>query len=237
MNMRTPFLLFFLFCFRASAALETRIHDFGDSSPALVEKQIRFFVPEKHRVSMNKAAGQVIVVAEPAIQERVAAMLKEMAKPEVKLRLTIRHNRDEILVEIHDGLPITLPVSSTPPADVERAARAMLPPGKSDLPIFGTVLRTNVKLLREDPAVARLQIVPTVLFGKEPPYEVVQYKKLRSDVLMTTTEYVDLPQKLSTHHFYPGFLRTQPHPDHPSKPIALLLSFEQVKPEEEKANE
>jgi hypothetical protein len=140
--------------------------------------------------------------------------------------LWIRHNRDVREVDLRDGVPLNLPVSDQPPSSLVRRGRGMLPPGRRNIPATGSVLRIHVKLLREDPAVARLRVVPTLLFGAEKPYDVVRFDRLQTDVLLNTQDYLDLPRALSGHRFYTEFLRTQPHPDHPPKPVALLLSFQ-----------
>jgi hypothetical protein len=207
-------------------APETRMHSFGDVSPQLVERQIRMLVPEKQRVSMNAQAGQVIVVAEPEIQNRVEAMIRELSRPVQYLKLWVRHNRDIREFQVRDGVPVNLPVSDQPSASMIRQGRSMLPPGRQNLPVVGSVLQLHVKLLREDPAVARVRVVPTMLFGSEPPYDVVRFTRLESDVLLNTRDYLDLPRELSTHAFYTEFLREQEHPDHPPKPVSLLLSFQ-----------
>lgn len=208
------------------AARETRVHDFGDVSPKMVERQLRQLIPERQRVSMNPRANQVIVVAGEETQERVASMLRELSRPELHLRLWMRHNRETREVEVRDGVPINLPVSDRPPAGVVERGRRMLPPGREGMPVAGAVLQAHVKLLREDPAVARLRIVPTLLFGSDPPYEVVRFDRLRADMLINTRDYADVPKELSGHSFYTEFMRTQPHPDHAAKPVALLVSFE-----------
>lgn len=228
--------MFFLICACLAggvAARETRVHAFEGVSPELVERQIRMLIPERQRVSMNPRANQVIVVAEPETQERVASMLRELSRPVTRLRLWIRHNLDTRVVDARDGTPITLPVSKSPPPGIVERGRGLLPPGRKNLPVAGTVLRAHVKLLREDPAVARLRIVPTLLFGAEPPYEVVRFERLRSDMLINTRDYVDLPAELSGHSFYPEFFRTRSHPDHPGKPVGLLVSFEEITAGEE----
>jgi len=227
MSMKFFFFLL-LFPLVGFSAAETRMHEFKNVSPELVERQIRMLVPEKHRVSMNADAGQVIVVAEPEVQDRVAAMLRELSRPPTFLKFWVRHNRETREFEVRDGVPVNLPVSDQPPLSVVQRGRAMLPPGRQRLPVAGSVLQVHLKLLREDPAVARLRVVPTLLFGSEPPYEIVRFNRLESDVLINTRDYLDLPRALSSHVFYSDFLRSQIHPDHPPKPVALLFSFQGV---------
>lgn len=207
------------------------MHQFGTLSAEMVESRIRMLVPDRARVSLNAAAGKVIVVAEPVVHEQIAAMLRELSKPKKKLVLRYRHNRDSKEVELENGGLFTLPVSTTPPAAVVENARRRMPPGRERMPAAGSVLQLHVSLLREDPAVVRLSITPAVLFGKEPPFEVYRHDRLRMDVLMNTDEFLDLPQALSTHAFYTTFLRTQPAGGGSEKPVALLLSLDAIREE------
>lgn len=208
--------------------METRMHGFGEASPELVERQLRMLIPEKQRVSMNAEAGQVIVVAEPETQEKVAAMLQALSRPPTRLQFWVRHNRSDREMVIPDAGMFALPVSDHPlPAVVDRA-RGMLPPGRERMPVAGSVLQVHGKLLREEPAVVRLRVVPHVLFGSSPPYEVIRFEPLASDLLVNTEDYVDLTKELASHAFYRSFFQEQPHPEHPPRPVALLLSFRGV---------
>jgi len=214
--------------FSIYAVTETRIHEFGKLSPQMVESRIRLLVPDRARVSMNPAVGKVIVVAEPEVQEQISAMLRELAKPRKKLVLRYRHNRDQQELVLENGDIFTLPVSQTPPPSVVQDARRRLFPDHQNKAVAGSVLQAQVMLLRDDPPVVRLSITPVVLLGDEPPYDVYRYDRLRMDVMINTREYLDLPNALSTHSFYSTFLRTRPGERFSEKPIALLLSLDEV---------
>jgi len=213
---------------RAPAQLETRVYSYTNSPPRVVERQIRALVPEKPRVSMNPEAGQVLVIAEPSVHEKIASMLHRMDRPPARLYFRVRHNREVKRFSVMDGVPLTLPVSGDPPEDVVARARGRLSPGREKAPAAGTALKVHVKLLREDPPAVRLRIVPAVAFGKEPPYEVVSYDELATDLMLTTENYVDVREALGGHDFYRDFLRTRPTPATPPRPVGLLMSFERL---------
>ncbi len=234
MNCITRILLAMVFTGFVSSVLavtETRMHEFSGLSPQTVENRIRMLVPERERVSINPEAAKVIVVAEPKVQEQIAAMLRELAKPKVKLVLRYRHNRESHDVVLGDSEFVTLPVSDSPPDQVVQGARRPLLPNHKELPAAGSVLHVHARLLREDPPVARLSITPAVLFGEEPPFEVFRHDRLRMDVLLNTEEFLDLRRKLSSHSFYTTFLTTQPEGVRQVKPVSLILSLEAVQEE------
>lgn len=224
-----PILLLCATVSRLAAQTETRVYRFSQSPPQLVEKQIRFLVPEEKRVSMNPEAGQVIVVADSETHAKIASMLREMERPAARLRFRVRHNRESMEFTVGDAVPVTLPVSKNPPEDLLRMARSRLPPDQRDLPSAGTALTAHVKLLREDPpAAVRLRVVPAFAFGESPPYRVVSYDELATDVMLTTARYLELPEALAGHDFYPRFFRTRSGPGGQVRSVGLLLSFDRL---------
>jgi hypothetical protein len=94
------------------------------------------------------------------------------------------------------------------------------------LPVVATALQVHVKLLREDPPVARMRVTPAIAFGAFQPYEVVAFEELTQDLLMDTESFLDLPLKLSSHDFYKRFLRTRTEPSSTNTPVGLLLSMD-----------
>jgi hypothetical protein len=211
-----------------SGELETRLHSFSYAPPELVERQLRVLIPESPRVSMNPRANQVIVIADAETHDKVASMLRELGRPTVILHFRVRHNRVVRQFSVMDGLSISLPVSQTPPRSVVDHAKSRLALEKQKLPVVGSALQVQAKLLREDPAVVRLRVLPAVLFGKAPPYEVVDYKELAMDILITTESYLELQESLAGHDFYSRFLRTQPDVQRSPRPVSLLMSFERL---------
>ncbi|MDF3127626.1 hypothetical protein P0Y35_00310 [Kiritimatiellaeota bacterium B1221] len=209
-----------------AAELETRMHHFEYAPPHLVERQIRALVPEAPRVSMNPRANQVIVIADAETQERVAAMLKVLGRPPRKLKFRVQHNREVLTFTVADGVPLTLPVSQTPPHNLIMQARGRLAPETRNLPVVGSALQAHVILLREEPAVLRVRVVPAVIFGALQPYQIVSYDDLAMDVMLDTEEYLELQKVLSHHDFYRQFLLTQPDPSAAPRPVSLLVSFE-----------
>ncbi len=221
-----------------AAELETRMHQFEYASPDLVERQIRALVPEAPRVSMNPRANQVLVIADAETQDKVAAMLKVLGRPPRKLKFRVQHNREVLNFTIADGIPLTLPVSQTPPQNLIMQARGRLAPETRNLPVVGSALQAHVILLREDPAVLRVRVVPAVIFGALQPYQVVSYDDLAMDMMLNTEEYVELQKVLGHHDFYRQFLLTQPDPVAAPRPVSLLVSFEGVEfPHPESENE
>lgn len=210
----------------AAGPLETRLHHFEYAPPELVEKQLRALIPEGPRVSMNAEAGQVIVIADAATHEKIAAMLHELGRPPHQLQFWVRHNRDSFRFATGDGVPVSLPVSQTPPPQLVEMARARLAPETRHLPVVGSALQVNIFLLKEDPPLARMRVVPAVLFGPLQPYEVVSFDDLTMDFLVETEQYIELQAQLSQHDFYRLFMQTQPDPQAAPRPVSLLISFE-----------
>lgn len=208
--------------------LETRLHAYDHAPPALVERQLRALIPEGPRVSMNPQARQVIVIADAATHDKVASMLRELGRPRANLHFKVRHNQEVRDFSLMDGLSFSLPVSRTPPTSVVQQAITRLDPEKQQLPVVGSALQVQAILLREDPDVARLRVVPAVLFGVAPPFEVVDYQELAMDILITSEAYLELQESLATHDFYREFLKTQPEANRTARPVSLLISFERL---------
>ncbi|MEX2607095.1 MAG: hypothetical protein WD708_07085 [Kiritimatiellia bacterium] len=208
--------------------LKTRLHSYEHAPAALVERQLRALIPEGPRVSMNPRAKQVIVIADDATHDMVASMLRELGRPPVTLHFKVRHNQDVRTFSLLDGLSFSLPVSRTPPGEVVEQARSRLDPEKQSLPVVGSALQIQAKLLRENPEAARLRVLPAVLFGLAPPYEVVEYHELATDILINSEFFLELQQSLNNHDFYRGFLRTRPEPEMAARPVSLLISLEKI---------
>jgi len=213
--------------------LETRVHSYEYASPALVEKQLRAMIPEGPRISMNPRAKQVIVIADDEMHTRIASMLKVLGRPPRELVFWLRHNREVFEFTVSDGVPLSLPVSQTPPQRVVEMARSRLDPEARSLPVVGSALQAHVILLRENPAVLRMRVTPAMIFGVVPPYEVVEFKTVTSDLLVDTENYVEVQDVLKRTDFYREFLKTQPDPDRSARPVSLLLSFEGLTFEQE----
>lgn len=226
MNFAVRCLLVCGLCLPIAAQTVTQLHSYGEADPDLVERQIRALVPEEPRVSMNRNARQVIVVAEPEVQEKIAGMVKQLSTPPLELRFRIRHNRDVRSLAVRDGIPFSLPISETPPPELIRMARGRLNPERRNLPVVGSALQLHPKLLREDPAIVRLRVTPAVVFGHLQPYDVVSFEEVTQDVLVNTEVFLDLTLQLGSHHFYEKFLRTLTEPASAPKPVALLLSLQ-----------
>ena len=227
--MRILTITFFLtlWCLEIAAApLEQRLHHFEYASPALVERQLRVLIPEGPRVSMNAAANQVIVIADEETQEKVAAMLRELGRPPHQLQFLVRHNREIFRFATGDGVPVSLPVTQNPPPQLVEMARARLAPETRNLPVVGSALQANIVLLKEDPPVARMGVVPAVLFGPLQPYQIVSFDDLAMDFLVDTERYIELHAQLSQHDFYRVFMQTQPDLQAAPRPVSLLISFE-----------
>lgn len=208
--------------------VETRLHEYKHAPSALVERQLRALIPEGPRVSMNPRARQVIVIADDETHEKVASMLRELGRPPVTLHFKVRHNQEIRRFSLLDGLSFSLPVSRTPPTAVVQQAITRLDPEKRELPVAGSALQVQAKLLREDPEVARLRVLPAVLFGIAPPFEVVDYPELAMDIMITGEAFLELEASLSQHDFYREFLKTQPRADRTARPVSLLMSFERI---------
>lgn len=214
--------------------LVTRLHHFEYASPELVEQQLRALIPEGPRVSMNPAAGQVIVIADEATQDKIASMLRELGRPPHQLHFMVRHNRETFRFVTGDGVPVSLPVTQTPPPQLVEMARARLAPETRHLPPVGSALQLNIVLLKEEPPMARMRVVPAVLFGPLQPYQVVSFDELAMDFLVDDQKYIELYEQLIRHNFYRLFMQTQPDPQVAARPVSLLLSFEGLRlPEEE----
>lgn len=219
---------FLLLPLLASARLETRIYAFENTPPQQVEAEIRRWVPEGPRVIMNEELNQVMVVADAEIHAQIAAMLQRMDRPTARIRFWMRHNRDMQEAELLDGSVATLPVSQNPPLNVVTAARRLLPPGRESLPVVGTVFHAHISLLRESPPSVRLRLTPVVLFGITHPYDVVSYDEFATDLMMSGEEILDIPRSLTNNEFFRVFLQDQPQPERPTRPVALLLSLQEV---------
>ena len=217
--------LFFSATFGFSQTV-TQLHSYGDVDPDLVEQQVRALVPEGPRVSMNRDAGQVIVVAEPGVQDRVAAMLEDLMKPAVGLRFRLRINREVQDIAIEDGVLFSLPLTKKPPSDVVELARRRLGTANGRETVIASGLQIHPIVLREVPPVVRIRVTPVVVFGPFQPYQVVEFGEVTQDLLVTTREFVNLTEKLSSHNFYKRFLRTATEPSAVPKPIGLLLSMD-----------
>jgi len=206
----------------------TRVHSFEYAPPELVERQLRMLIPETRNVTVNPAVNQVIVNADAATQEKVASMLRQLGRPPANLHFRMWHNRNERSFAVRDGVLFSMPVSQTPPESVVEHARSRLAPEQRDQPPAGTALQAHVHLLRDDPPTARLRLVPGVLFGVAHPYEVVSYDELATDILVPADEYIEIRERLASHSFFSGFLRTQPREGQRARPVSLLLSLERL---------
>ena len=224
--MKRLWLLWCVLLCQWTAQTITQLHSYGQANPELVERQIRALVPEGPRVSMNLAARQVIVVAEPEIQERIAAMVAQLSKPPMELSFRIQHNLDVQNVTVLSGTLFSVPVSSAPPGPLIQRARARLGLEKRGLPVVGSALQVHATLLRESPAIARLRVTPAVIFGILKPYEVVIFEEYAQDVLINAEEYLAMPKALTSHDFYRTFLLSFAEPTAAPKPVGLLLSME-----------
>lgn len=224
--MRSSLLILMLACCSALAQTVTQLHSYGDADPELVERQIRALVPEGPRVSMNRRAGQVIVVASPDIQEKVAAMVAQLSRKPLELRFRIRLNREVREFTVRDGVPFSVPVTEQPPEALLQMARGRLDPDKKNLPAVATALQFHAILLREDPVMVRLRVTPAVVFGVRMPYEVVSFEEVTQDMLVVTESFLNVSQKLSSHDFYRNFLRTRSEPSASATPVGILLSLE-----------
>jgi len=207
------------------AQMVTRLHFFGEADPELVERQIRALVPEGPRVSVNPESRQVIVVAEPAVQTRVAGMLEQLAQPPLQLNFRIRLNREVREVSVRDGILFSVPISQAPPESMTEIARARLPAGKQAEPVVASGLQIHPVVLREKPAVVRLRVTPVMVFGSFRPYEVVEFSDYSQDMLANTASFLNLSQELESHDFYRNFLRTGSDPGAAPKPVGILLSL------------
>ncbi len=208
------------------AAPEQRMYSFSSLSPDLVEARIRQWVPERARVLMNRERGQVMVIAEPEIHVKIARMMERLDRPVPSLKVRLRRNEEWQDLEWLSGAPGTLSVTSHPPEDLVALARTQLAPELRELPVQGAAFETHLSLLREDPPVARLRVVPAIAFGVVPPYEVIRREDMAMDLLIRGDEYNDLGAMLSKNVYYARFLREQPDPERPPRPVTLLLSLE-----------
>lgn len=224
--MRRYLSLFLLLPLSVFSQTVTRLHDYGEADPQLVERQIRAIVPEGPRVSMNTNAKQVIVVAEPALQEKIAAMVAQLSKLPVELQFRLRLNKETVEVSVQEGVLFSVPLTENPPPRVEQVARARLDDRTKDEPIVASGLQFHPVLLREDPVVVRLRVTPVVVFGEFRPYDVIAFAEFAQDMLVTTTEFLNLSTELSSHDFYRSFLTTDTETSSIPKPIGLLLSME-----------
>lgn len=215
-----------LCCLRGE--LETRVHRFEYAEPEWVERQVRALVADPHRVSMNPRANEVMVITDAETHTKVEALLRVLGRPPRYLRFKVKHNRELLPFRVADGVPLTLPVSQTPPAQLVEIARTRLGPEDRNLPVAGTALQVQVMLLRENPDVVRMRIFPAVLFGPLQPYKVIRYEDLTMDIMVDTENYLEFQDPLGGHAFYRQFLQTQPDPSAPPRPVSLVVSFEGV---------
>ncbi|MGA0333217.1 MAG: hypothetical protein ACO3NW_04610 [Kiritimatiellia bacterium] len=224
---------FFSFCVSAflygrlwgAGELETRVHTFEFATPELVEQQLRALIPQGPRVSMHPSENKVIVIADAETHARIDSMLKVLGRPPRRLRFRIQHNREVREFSVPDGIPLSLPVSSSPPERLLNLARSRLAPDLQNLPVVGSALQAHVIVLREDPAVLRLRITPAVVFGALPPYEVVDYPEWTTDLMISEENYLEIQEQMKDSDFYREFLKTQPDPAARARPVSLLISF------------
>lgn len=211
--------------------LETRIYRFEGMDPADVEAQVRRFVPQGPRVLVNPEVNQVMVIADEETHEQVARLFERMDRPSHRVVFWFRHNQNEPQhLNLMDGDFANFPVTRTPVPQVVTNARARLPHEWRDAPLVGSVLRTHFSVLRADPARVRIRLTPSVLFGSSPPYEVVSFSEMSTDLMMTDEAFVDLVDRLAENEFYRMFFRSEGSAGRHT-PVGLLVSLEEVRSE------
>ena len=222
------FVLFLLFALPGAGQMETRLYEFGDADAGEVEAQIRRYVPEGPRVLVNPEINQVMVIADAETHRQIAQMLSRIDQPAQRVILWFRHNREVTEVSLLDGAIGTLPVTRTPPEALVREARRFLPGDRRDMPLVGSVLHVHASVLRTEPARVRLRITPAVTFGFTPPYEPVLFEDMATDLMITDEAFLDVVEALRENDFYADFFRSQPEPDHPPRPVGILLSVDRL---------
>lgn len=222
--------LFCLFAVIASGGqLETRMYRFEAMMPAEVEAQVRRWVPEGARVLVNPEVNQVMVIANAETHEQVAKIFERLDRPSHRVLFWFRHNQNEAQhLNLMDGDLANFPVTQTPVSKIVEAARGQLPHEQRNDPLVGSVLHTHFAVLRADPPRVRIRLTPAVLFGAYPPYEVVRFSEMSTDLMMTEEAFVDLVERLSENEFYRMFFRSQGATDGRHTPVGLLISLEEV---------
>lgn len=208
--------------------METRLYSYTNATPEEVEMQIRRYVPEGPRVLVQPDLQQVMVIADRQTHGQVATLLSRIDQPVAHLVIWYRHNREARKLDLIDGATGTLPVTRTPPKELVEMARSHLPPEQQRLPVVGSALHIHAVLLRQDPAMVRLRVTPAVTFGITPPYEPVIFEDLATDQMINTLEFVDLVDTLRQNEFYANFFQSQPDPDHPPRPVGLLITLDHI---------
>ncbi len=222
-----------LFCFGwmvlFAGELQTRIYRFEGMNPEEVEEQVRRFVPLGPRVLVNPEVNQVMVIADAATQEQVARLFERLDRPMHRVVFWFRHNQDEPQsLNLMDGDFANFPVTRTPVPQVVANARARLRHESRNAPLVGSVLQTHFSVLRADPARVRIRLTPAVLFGGTPPYEVILFSEMSTDVMMTDDAFVDLVDQLAENEFYRMFFRSEGATAGRHTPVGLLISLEEV---------
>lgn len=234
-----PLFLCTLFCATmALGRMESRLYGYAPGTLEEVEAMIRALVPEGPRVRVNPNVQQILVLADAETHGRIEELLERVDLPPAHMEFWFRRNRESHRVEWMDGETGTLPVSSTPPAEVVERARPRIRPGqRQDVPVVGTTLQVHAILLRREPATVRLRLTPVVLFGSSPPYDPVVFEEWATDVMINETSFVDLGKTLGHNDFYRTFFQTQPEPNLSPRPVGLLISLESVRFETESSEE
>lgn len=228
MKSRSLFLLALMLLLRTGAELQTRIYHFEALEPAEVEAMIRPLVPMGPRVLVNPEIRQVMVIADEETHEQVSRLFERLDRPSHRVQFWFRHNQHASQsLDLMDGDFANFPVTRSPLPQVADHARARLPPEWREAPLVGSVLRTHFSVLRADPARVRIRITPSVLFGSSPPYEVVSFSEMSTDLMMTDEEFVDLVQQLSGNEFYRMFFRSEVSSGR-HVPVGLLVSLDAV---------
>jgi hypothetical protein len=209
--------------------MQTRLYRFDGMTPEEVEAQVRRYVPLGPRVLVNPEVNQVMVIADADTHERVARLFELLDRPSHRVRFWFRHNRQNPqYLDLMDGDFANFPVTQRPLPRLERQARAMLPREWRESTLMGSVLEAHFSVLRADPPRVRIRLTPAVLFGDYPPYEVVRFSDMSTDLMMTDEAFVDLVDRLSDNEFYRVFFRSRGSTDDRHVPVGLLLSLEEV---------
>lgn len=207
----------------------TRIYRFEGLTPEEVEAEVRRYVPSGMRVLVNPEVNQVMVIADEETQERVSRLLERLDRTVHRVQFWFRHNRnDPQYLDLIDGDFANFPVTQRPVPQVEANARGRLPHDWRNSPLAGSVLETHFSVLRADPPRVRIRLTPAVLFGTAPPYEVVRFSEMSTDVMMTDEAFLDLVDRLSDNEFYRMFFRSRGTTDDRHGPVGLLLSLRAV---------
>jgi hypothetical protein len=208
--------------------LETRIYRFEGMEPAEVEAQVRRFVPQGPRVLVNPEVNQVMVIADGETHEQVARLFERMDRPSHRVVFWFRHNQNEPQhLDLMDGDFANFPVTQRPLDRLERQARALLTREWREATLVGSVLQAHFSVLRTDPPRVRIRLTPAVLFGDYPPYEVIHFSEMTTDIMMTDEAFVDLVDRLAENEFYRMFFRSEGSAGRHT-PVGLLISLEEV---------